>query len=66
MTSTVEGTSGRAGRGRIVSFDVIRLIAISCVVLCHSVETVYKASNLSLGYGLATTWGASESPCSSS
>ena len=53
MTSAVEGTSGRAGKGRIVSFDVIRLIAISCVVLCHSVETVYKASNLSLGYGLA-------------
>ena len=52
MTSTVEGTSGRVGRGRIVSFDVIRLIAIFCVVLCHSVETVYKAGNLSLGYGL--------------
>ena len=48
-----QANSNQAGRGRIVSFDVIRLIAISCVVLCHSVETVYKASNLSLGYGLA-------------
>ncbi len=52
MTSAVEGTSGKGNRGRIVSFDVIRLIAISCVVLCHSVETVYKADHLSLGYGL--------------
>lgn len=53
MTSAVEGTSGEAGRGRIVSFDVIRLIAISCVVLCHSVETVYKTDHFSFGYGVA-------------
>ena len=48
----IGGTSGRGSRGRIVSFDVIRLIAISCVVLCHSVETVYKTDHLSLGYGV--------------